>query len=102
MVLIRPGFILTEFVEVANQASTPVVENAGPYAPYFGGLRDNYRRWIAWAGRPDDIARLVGKALTADRPAPRYAAPMHAKLFLFLRWLLPPQVIDRLVRVRKA
>jgi NAD(P)-dependent dehydrogenase (short-subunit alcohol dehydrogenase family) len=102
VVLIRPGFILTEFVETANQASAPVVENAGPYAPYFGGFRDNYQRWLAWAGRPDDIARLVEKALTARRPAPRYAAPAHAKLFLFLKWLLPPRVIDRLVRVRKA
>ena len=102
MVLIRPGFILSEFMEAANQASTPVVEHAGPYAPYFGGFRDNYRRWLSWAGRPDDIARLVEKALTADRPAPRYAAPAHAKLFLFLKWLLPPRVLDRLVRVRKA
>jgi NAD(P)-dependent dehydrogenase (short-subunit alcohol dehydrogenase family) len=102
VVLIRPGFILTEFVETANQVSAPVAENAGPYAPYFGGFRDNYQRWLSWAGRPDDIARLVEKALTARRPAPRYAAPAHAKLFLFLKWLLPPRVIDRLVRVRKA
>ena len=102
VVLIRPGFILTEFVDTANQVSVPVAENAGPYAPYFGGFRDNYQRWLAWAGRPDDIARLVEKALTARRPAPRYAAPAHAKLFLFLKWLLPPRVLDRLVRVRKA
>jgi NAD(P)-dependent dehydrogenase (short-subunit alcohol dehydrogenase family) len=101
VVLIRPGFILTEFVEAANQASTPVLENAGPYASYFGGFRDNYQRWMSWAGRPDDIARLVEKALTARRPAPRYAAPAHARLFLFLKWLLPPRVIDRLVRVRR-
>ncbi len=102
VVLIRPGFILTEFVDTANQVSAPVAANAGPYAPYFGGFRDNYQRWLAWAGRPDDIARLVEKALTARRPAPRYAAPAHAKLFLFLKWLLPPRVLDRLVRVRKA
>jgi NAD(P)-dependent dehydrogenase (short-subunit alcohol dehydrogenase family) len=102
VVLIRPGFIRTEFVDAANQVSAPVAEHAGPYAPYFGGFRDNYQRWLSWAGRPDDIARLVEKALTARRPAPRYAAPAHAKLFLFLKWLLPPRVIDRLVRVRKA
>ena len=54
------------------------------------------------AGQPDDIARLVEKALTARRPAPRYAAPAHAKLFLFLKWLLPARVLDRMVRLRKV
>jgi len=102
VVLIRPGFILTEFVDAANRASAPVEANAGPYAPYFGGLHENYQRYMSWAGRPDDIARLVEKALTARRPAPRYAAPAHARLFLFLRWILPPRLVDRFVRMRKA
>ena len=102
VVLIRPGFIVTEFVDAANQVSTPVTADPGPYAPYFGGFRDNYKRWLQWAGRPDDIARLVETALTARHPAPRYAAPFHAKVFLFLRWLLPARLIDFLVRARKA
>ncbi|MFA5056679.1 MAG: SDR family NAD(P)-dependent oxidoreductase [Opitutaceae bacterium] len=101
VVLIRPGFILTEFVEAAAKVSEPVLEDAGPYAPYCEEFRADYRRWHWLAGRPDDIARLVEKALTARRPAPRYAAPAHAKLLLFLKWILPPRVIDRLVRPRK-
>ncbi len=100
VVLIRPGFILTEFVEAADRVSAPVMEQAGPYAPYVGGLRRDYGRLRAWAGRPDDIARLVEKALAARKPAPRYAAPAHAKLFLLLRWLLPPRAIDHLVRLK--
>ncbi|MDD2763148.1 MAG: SDR family NAD(P)-dependent oxidoreductase [Opitutaceae bacterium] len=101
VVLIRPGFILTEFVDAANQASESVLEQAGPYAPYCAGFRADYRKWHWLAGRPDDIARLVEKALTASRPAPRYAGPTHAKLLLFLKWILPPRVIDRLVRPRR-
>ena len=101
VVLIRPGFILTEFVDTANRVSGPVIENAGPYAPYLGGFRAGYERMQKLAGRPDDIARLVEKALTARRPAPRYAAPLHAKLFLFLKWLLPARVLDWMVRLRK-
>lgn len=101
VVLIRPGFIRTEFSDAANSVSEPVIEQAGPYAPYFEGFRDNYQRWLSWAGRPDDIARLVEKALAARRPAPRYAAPAHAKLFLFLKWLLPARTIDWIVRLRK-
>ncbi len=101
VVLIRPGFILTGFVDAANKASEPVTESAGPYAPYFEGFRAGYQRLLNMAGQPDDIARLVEKALTARRPAPRYAAPAHAKLFLFLKWLLPGRVIDWIVRLRK-
>ena len=101
VVLIRPGFILTEFVDAANKASEPVSENAGPYAPYFEGFRNDYKKLQRIAGQPDDIARLVEKALTARRPAPRYAAPAHAKLFLFLKWLLPGRVLDWMVRLRK-
>jgi NAD(P)-dependent dehydrogenase (short-subunit alcohol dehydrogenase family) len=101
VVLIRPGFILTGFVDAANKASEPVSENAGPYAPYFEGFRAGYERLLSMAGQPDDIARLVEKALTARRPAPRYAAPAHAKLFLLLKWLLPARVIDWIVRLRK-
>jgi NAD(P)-dependent dehydrogenase (short-subunit alcohol dehydrogenase family) len=101
VVLIRPGFILTEFVDAANKASEPVSENAGPYAPYFEGFRNDYKKLQRIAGQPDDIARLVEKALTARRPAPRYAAPAHAKLLLFLKWLLPGHVLDWMVRLRK-
>ncbi len=102
VVLVRPGFILTEFVDTANAVSTPVMEDAGPYAPYFKGFQAEYRRYHRIAGRPDCIARLVEKALVARRPAPRYAGPGHAKLVLFLRWLLPPRAIDWMVRLRRV
>ena len=39
--LIRPGFILTEFVEAANAASVSVIENAGPYEPFYKGYSSN-------------------------------------------------------------
>jgi NAD(P)-dependent dehydrogenase (short-subunit alcohol dehydrogenase family) len=101
VVLIRPGFIRTEFVEAANAVSAPVIEEPGPYGPYLDGFQETYRLAQRIAGRPDDIARLVERALTARKPAPRYAAPMHANLLLFLRWLLPARVIDRAVRLRR-
>lgn len=99
--LIRPGFILTEFVDAANAASTEVIENAGPYAPYLGGFRVGYDKLRRIAGTPDDIARLVERALTAVNPAPRYSGPFHAKIFLFLKWLLPDRALAFIVRPRK-
>lgn len=99
--LIRPGFILTEFVDAANAASTEVIENAGPYAPYLQGFRVGYDKLRRIAGAPDDIARLVEKALAAGHPAPRYSGPFHAKIFLLLKWLLPDRALEYIVRLRK-
>ena len=101
VVLIRPGFILTEFVEAADKVSQDVLEHAGPYAPYYRGYSNSTARMRMLAGVPDDIARLVEKALTARRPCNHYAGPAHAKLFLFLKWLLPMRVIDYVVRMKK-
>ena len=99
--LIRPGFILTEFVDAAAKISDPITDHAGPYAPYLAGFRAGYERLRRIAGTPDGIARLVERALTADNPAPRYSAPLHAKFFLFLKWLLPDRMLEFIVRLRK-
>jgi len=101
VVLIRPGFIRTEFIAAADQASAAPMENAGPYAPYLAGYQRGHERLRLVAGTGDDVARLVERALTATRPRSHYAAPAHAKLFLFLKWLLPTCVIDCLVRLQK-
>jgi NAD(P)-dependent dehydrogenase (short-subunit alcohol dehydrogenase family) len=99
--LIRPGFIITEFVEAANRASDTYVENAGPYLPYMAGFRLGYQKLRSVAGEPDDIARLVERALVSDNPAPRYSAPLHAKFFLFLKWALPARVIEFITRLKQ-
>lgn len=99
--LIRPGFILTEFVAAANTASSDVAANAGPYAAFYQGYSANTQKMRRVAGQPDDIARLVEKALASDDPAPRYSGPAHAKAMLFLRWLLPDRVIGWVTRLRK-
>jgi NAD(P)-dependent dehydrogenase (short-subunit alcohol dehydrogenase family) len=99
--LIRPGFILTEFIDAASKASDQYTDNAGPYTPYLAGFRVGYKKLRRVAGVPDDIARLVEKALTSDNPAPRYNGPLHAKFFLFLKWLLPDRLLGFIVRLRK-
>ncbi|MBI2518126.1 MAG: SDR family NAD(P)-dependent oxidoreductase [Opitutae bacterium] len=98
--LIRPGFILTEFVDAANKASDTVLENAGPYAKYMAGFRLGYQKLRSVAGVPDDIALLVERALTSRNPAPRYNGPLHAKFFLFLKWALPRRTLEWITRLR--
>lgn len=99
--LIRPGYIVTEFVSAADAASDEFLAQAGPYEPFLAGFRVGYKKLRRVAGAPDDIARCVEDALTSGNPPPRYAAPFHAKIFLLLKWLLPNRLFARIVRLRR-
>lgn len=100
VVVIRPGFILTEFIEAANVASQEVMADLGPYARYDRDFRGDSALLRRIAGQPRDIARLVLTAATARRPRTHYAGPAHARFFLFVNWLLPARAVDWLVRVK--
>lgn len=49
---------------------------------------------------PHVIAEVISRALLAKRPRTRYAAPFHAREFLFLEWLLPDRWLDALFRLQ--
>jgi short-subunit dehydrogenase len=97
VVVIEPGFIITEFLPVANELAKPVVEQAGKYAPLFDGLQAGFKRMRKMAGTPDDIARVVIEALTAARPKARYAVPRHARVAIALKRWLPSRLFDYLL-----
>jgi len=99
--LIRPGFIVTEFIEAANAVSADVLANAGPYEPFYKDYHTGTTKMRKVAGVPDDIAQLVEKALKSDDPAPRYNGPFHAKIFLFLKWILPDRLFEYFIRLKK-
>lgn len=101
VVLVRPGFILTEFIDAADRASAEIMANPGPYAPFAQSFQGGARKLKSIAGKPDDIARVVERALAARRPKTHYAVPQHAKVFLFLKWLLPVRVFDWIVRLKR-
>lgn len=94
VVVIEPGFIITEFLGVANENARPIMENAGPYTDSFERLGGVVRRLRKIAGRPEDIAEVILKALSARNPRARYAAPGHARLALAVKRLLPTRVFD--------
>jgi short-subunit dehydrogenase len=97
VVVIEPGFITTEFVQVANETSQSVVENAGPYAPWFANFQQAYKRANRLAGQPEEIAALIHTALTAPSPRARYAAPRHARLALAAKRFLPARWFDHIL-----
>jgi short-subunit dehydrogenase len=97
VVVIEPGFIITEFLGVANHISKPVIEKESPYKLFFEGSTEGFKRLRKMAGTPDDIARLVHIAVTSDNPRARYAAPRHAKLAIALKRLLPEKIYDSIL-----
>ena len=103
--MVRPGFIITEFITAADSASENVIENLGVYAPYFAAHRSATATLRRVAGHPDDIAKLIRHALVSASPKSHYAGPLHAKVLLFLKWALPTRVLDfggrlRIVKTR--
>ncbi len=97
VVVIEPGFIVTEFLGVANERAREVLEQDSPYKPFFEGFAEGYKRMRKMAGKPDDIAALVVKAMTADRPRYRYAAPRHARLAIKAKRWLPERLFESLI-----
>jgi NAD(P)-dependent dehydrogenase (short-subunit alcohol dehydrogenase family) len=102
VVVIRPGSVSTAWNGIAKE-NLLAVSGSGPY----GGLAGDMATILETAGRrgrwpmtpasPEVIARVIEHALETNRPKTRYAAPCHAKLFLFFRWLLPDCVFDKMV-----
>ena len=94
VIVIEPGIIATEWGGIA-------VEEAQRLSGK-GAYRDLLTKYVkiqtASKGSPPEvIARLVIKALNAVRPKARYHAGQMAGPILFLRWLLPDRMFDRLV-----
>ncbi|MCS6816676.1 MAG: SDR family NAD(P)-dependent oxidoreductase [Blastocatellia bacterium] len=98
VIVIEPGFIQTEFLHVANEVSRSALERSHPYAPFLADLDRRYERWRRWAGRPEDVAAVIMRALTEARPRPRYAVPKHARLLLALKRWIPDHLFDALMR----
>ncbi|OWQ83776.1 short-chain dehydrogenase/reductase [Roseateles aquatilis] len=98
VVVIEPGAIRTEWNEIARD-SLIARSGATPYGPYaqrhaamLGSANAS-----SMASQPDIVARTIGKAVAARNPRPRYATGGGAKTIVFLTWLLPDRLLDRLL-----
>jgi short-subunit dehydrogenase len=98
VIIIEPGFIVTEFLGVANEVSRDVLEQPGPYAEPIERLGGAVQRLRKLAGRPEDISDVIFKALTARNPRARYAAPGHARFALAAKRLLPARLFDYILK----
>ncbi len=103
VVLIEPGLIVTSFAETAV-ASVP--EGDGPYAKFnrhVGKMTTEAyenRMGKLIGGGPDDVAGVIEKALTTERPRARYTVTPSAPLSIAQRRLLSDRMWDRVMRTQ--
>ena len=98
VVIVEPGGIRTPWGGIAADHLRET-SGSGAYAEAATKAADGMAK--AYAGKqlsdPSVIAQTVVRAVTAAKPRTRYAAGYMAKPVLFLRWLLPDRLFDRMI-----
>jgi len=94
VVIIEPGMIGTEFGSVADRNVREMIDNSGPYKESFERSFGAIQRMRKMSGEPKDIAEVIFRALSADNPKPRYAAPGHARVAIAAKRMLPARLFD--------
>jgi NAD(P)-dependent dehydrogenase (short-subunit alcohol dehydrogenase family) len=92
VVLIEPGLIQTNFGDAASAGLPTALDEA--YGDFHATVARmtreaaHYGRSGALAGTPEDVARVIERAMTTGSPRPRYAVSPSARLFMWQRrWL---------------
>lgn len=98
-VVIEPGMIQTAWGVIAAQhvrkysCGGSYKENAENFAKYYEKRYQTEKRVLS---DPKVISRTIGKAVCAKNPKTRYAVGKSAKLFLFLKKVLPDKLYQYL------
>jgi NAD(P)-dependent dehydrogenase (short-subunit alcohol dehydrogenase family) len=103
VVLIEPGYIVTNIQNVAEQLMAPYAEKitAGPYAKIYAGASTGATSARKKSGTTaEDCARVMLEAIEAPRPKLRYGVTSLARLVKWSKRLLPDSAVDALIRRR--
>jgi NAD(P)-dependent dehydrogenase (short-subunit alcohol dehydrogenase family) len=103
VILIEPGYIVTNFQQTAKELAQPYAENASnsPYARIYacaaaGSNRGRERSKTT----PEDCAQVIAEAIESPHPKARYPVTPMAKWVSFGRRILPDTLLDSLMRRR--
>jgi len=103
VILIEPGYIVTNFQQTAKELAGPYVEKAkdSPYTKVYSA---------AWAGAsrsreaskttPEDCARVMLEAIESPHPKARYPVTPLAKWTSLAKRVLPDTLLDSILRRR--
>jgi short-subunit dehydrogenase len=103
VVLIEPGYIVTNLQNIAAELMEPYAEKitAGPYAKIyagaFGGSSSARKKSKTTA---EDCARVMLEAIEAPRPQARYGVTPLASSVKWAKRLLSDSMVDSIVRRR--
>ncbi len=105
VIVIEPGPIKTRFGDTAIDSIPGVGNSQSAYAAFNAvvarKLRDVYEGPMAtMAARPEAVARVIAKAITARRPKPRYPVTAAARMLMGLRRWLPDRAFDAFLRTQ--
>ncbi len=113
VVIIEPGLIRTEFASAATSAmsegtaeTTKASGDGGPYAKFNATLakatHDTYEKGplAKLGGPPEAVAEVIGKAITAARPKPRYLVTPSARLLVNQRRVMTDRAWDAMLRTQ--
>jgi short-subunit dehydrogenase len=101
VVLIEPGYIMTNFQEAAKELAQEYVDGAAasPYAKvYAGALEGASSSRRESKTTPEDCARVMLEAIEASHPKARYLVTPLAKWVAFGRRVLPDTLLDSFLR----
>ncbi len=96
VILIEPGAIETNWAETAGK-NLIKTSGKGIYQKQAQKKAAKYKKMYGDGGLaapPDVVAAAIIKAAESSNPKARYAVPIHAKLIIFFRWLLPDRIYD--------
>lgn len=106
MIVIQPGLIRTAFAEVAARSMDALPTDQGPYKHFNSvvakATKEAYVRGALarLGGTPEDVARVIERALRARRPKSRYKVTASARLLMWQRALMTDRAWDRFLRTQ--
>jgi NAD(P)-dependent dehydrogenase (short-subunit alcohol dehydrogenase family) len=100
VIVIEPGPIRTAFTATANAAIA--ADGGGPYGAYNAAVAkaDAETDESFLAGKPEHVAKVIERAITADRPKPRYRVTPVARVLPVVRGTLGGRGFDAFLRTQ--
>lgn len=96
VIVIEPGGVKSEWSDIAAENLIKISGNTN----YYKKMVDRYIHLVGTQGHrasePIVIAKLIKKAIEADKPKTRYSGGFMAKPLLFLRKILSDRMMDKL------
>lgn len=96
VVVVQPGAIRSEWAGIASDHLLAHSKHSA-YQQQVDAMARTLGNSSLAVG-PEVVAEAVSRAVNSDSPRRRYAVPRHARLLIFLHWLLPDWAWESLVK----